>query len=37
MQYPKWEPAITAPCHFLSSNEECAHALANVVIDAAES
>jgi hypothetical protein len=37
MQYGKGEPVVAAPCHFVPSDEECAHALANVVIDAAES
>jgi len=37
MQYRKGEPVVAAPCHFVPSNEESAHALANVVIDAAES
>jgi ABC transporter substrate binding protein len=37
MQYCEGEPVVSAPCHFVPSSEECAHALANVVIDAAES
>ena len=37
MQYCEGELVVAAPCHFVPSNEERALALANVVIDAAES
>src|SRR5215475_4875166 len=36
MQYVEWEPVIAAPCHFVPSDEEGAHALADVEVDAAE-
>src|SRR5262245_29371680 len=36
MQYVEWEPVIAAPCHFVPSDEECTHALADVEVDAAE-
>jgi hypothetical protein len=37
MQYCEGELVVAAPCHFVPSNEERAHALANIVINAAES
>jgi hypothetical protein len=30
------EPAIAAPCHLVPSGEEGTHALADIVVDAAE-
>jgi hypothetical protein len=37
MQYGEGEPVVAAPCHFVPSNEECPHALSNVMVDATES
>src|SRR5215510_5191028 len=36
MQYVERKPVVAAPCHFVPSDEECAHALADVEVDAAE-
>jgi len=36
MQHFEWEPVVAAPCHFVPSDEEGAHALADVEVDAAE-
>src|SRR6476659_9129016 len=37
MQHFEWEPVIAASCHFVSSDEEGAHTLADVEVDATES
>src|SRR5512145_850193 len=36
MQHFEWEPVIAAPCHFVPPDEESAHTLADVEVDAAE-
>src|SRR6476646_9166639 len=37
MHHFEWEPVIAASCHFVSSDEEGAHTLADVEVDATES